>query len=267
MFCSKCGREISNQARFCNYCGSPVAAPAVQAAQQPAPAKKTGTWGKRILTIVIAVVVYFVVRNITEYVLTGQEKASNAPTSPSSEVIEIYDSSLTDSCFYGALYQDGYLRYGMAKLYMPDYFLLPGEGDERDWLMSSDETCLFAANKQLEIIDVSFEASDEEGMLKSYTQSYSDASMVDYQKYYVNDFPVIRYIVRCTAEGTDQYVGELIVLPGETADETIRLSMYQLAESGYDEINQVFDSLDISREFAPSAEDTQVVGLNRITVK
>ena len=31
-----------------------------------------------------------------------------------------------------------------------------------------------------------------------------------------NDYPVIRYIVRCTVDGTDQYIGEAIVLCART---------------------------------------------------
>lgn len=89
------------------------------------------------------------------------------------------------------------------------------EGDEGDWLMSDDGGCLLAAYKQLEIIDISYDASTEENLLNSYRQSYSDASMIDFQKYYVNGFPVIRYIVAYTADGLYQYQGELIVFPSD----------------------------------------------------
>lgn len=152
---------------------------------------------------------------------------------------------------------------------MPGYSLLPGEGNERDWLMSSDATCLLAAYKQLEIIDISYNASTEEGLLTSYTQSYSDASMIDFQKYYVNGFPVTRYIVGYMADGVRQYQGELTVFPSETADETIRLSMFVDVATGYgnDEINRGFDTLEVSPDLKLKAEDTQMMGLNRISVK
>lgn len=170
------------------------------------------------------------------------------------------------SCFYGALYQNGNLTYGMTRLYMPGYSLLPGEGDSTDWLMTPDGTSIFCAYKNMEM-SVSYDASDEAGMLSSYKQSYSDASMVSFQKYYAGQFPVIRYIVRYTSEGIDQYQGELIVFPAETANDTIRLSMFTLAEAGYDEINRVFDTLSVSTDFALKSADTGVMGLNRITVK
>ena len=65
----------------------------------------------------------------------------------------------------------------------------------------------------------------------------------------------------------EQFIGELIIFPGETTTETLRVSMYELAEYGYDEINRAFDTLTISAENALTADDTQVIGLNRITVK
>lgn len=175
-------------------------------------------------------------------------------------------SDALDSCFFGALYQNGNLTYGMTRLYMPDYSLLPGEGDSTDWLMSPDGMSIFCAYMAMEM-NVSYAASDEAGMLASYRQSYSDASMVSFQKYYAGQFPVIRYIVRYTSEGLDQYQGELIVFPTETPNNTIRLSMFSLAEAGYDEINRVFDTLSVSTDFALKSADTGVMGINRITVK
>ncbi len=177
--------------------------------------------------------------------------------------------SAMDSCFYGALYQNGSFRYGMTRLNAPGYSLLAGEGDKRDWLMSNDGCCLLAAYKQLEILDISYDASTEENLLNSYKQSYSDASMIDFQKYYVNGFPVIQSIVGYTADGLYQYQGELIVFPSETADETIRLVMFVDVASGYgsDAIHQVFDTLEVSPDLKIKAEDTNVMGLNRITVK
>ena len=273
MFCSKCGKEISDQARFCNYCGAQMNGPQpaqtqpVQPQQAAAP-KKKGKAGKTILTIIVAAVVFFAVRQITYNTMTGSGKSNNSTTNSTGVIVVtgVDQPSLTDACFYGALYQNGELTYGMTKLSMPDYTLVPGEGDERDYLMSADGNCLFTANKQLEIMNASFDATTEEGLLASFS-NYSGATMVEFEKKYINDYPVIRYIVRCTVEGTDQYIGETIVFPAETAKETIRLDMYQLAESGYGEIDRVFDSLNIYPHFAPTYADTNVMGLNRITVK
>ena len=275
MFCIKCGKEISDQAKFCNFCGAqmnvaqPAQAQPVQPTQQQTAApKKKGKAGKTILTIIIAAAVFFGVRQITYNTMTGGGKTDNSTTNSTGviEVTGIDQPSLTDACFYGALYQNGELTYGMTKLSMPGYTLVPGEGDERDYLMSADGNCLFTANKQLEIMNASFDATTEEGMMASFS-NYSDATMVEFEKKYINDYPVIRYIVRCTVDGTDQYIGEAIVFPAETAKETIRLDMYQLAESGYGEIDRVFDTLNIYPHFAPTYEDTNVIGLNRITVK
>ena len=224
--------------------------------------------GKTMLTLIIAAVVFFAVRQITYNTMTSSGKIGNSTTNSTGviEVTGVSKPSLTDACLYGALYQNGELTYGMTKLSMPGYTLMPGEGDEGDFLMSADGNCLFSVNKNLEIMNVSFDATTAEGLLASFA-NYTDATMVEFEKKYINDYPVIRYIVRCMVEGTDQYIGETIVFPAETAKETIRLDLYQLAESGYGEIDRVFDSLNIYPHFAPTYADTNVMGLNRITVK
>lgn len=293
MYCSKCGKQIADQSKFCSHCGAQVyTAPAenrgpvreTYAAQPVKTPKKSNGFLRWVLTAVIASLVFTGVKFITESTLTRKQQTENAGGSGSylsntdSNFEEGFKAALAadpdvsdamDSCFRGAVYQDGYVRYGMTRLYLPDYSLLAGEGDERDWLISPDNALLFAADRQLEIPEVSFGQSSEEGMLNSYKQTYSDASMVDYQKYYVNDFPVIRYVISYTADGIRQYQGELIVFPGETADKTIRLAMFADASSGYgaDAFDLVFDSLQVSPEYRVSADDADMVGMNRITVK
>lgn len=280
MFCSNCGKEISNQAKFCNHCGTPVNNGPVQTA----PAKKKGKAGSTILSLVLVAAVFFGARTMTAKFVSDQNKDS----SKDSGKIEInnYDSNFEkgfkealaedpdikdamDSCFFGALYQNGELRYGMTKLAVPGYSLLEGEGDESDWLMSPDGCCLIAAYRQLEIPNVSYEASTEEGLLTSYQRSYSDASMLYFDKYEVNGFPVIHYIVAYTADGVAQYQGELIVFPGETADKTIRLTMFVDVASGYgvEDIQQVFETLEVSTDLRVKSEETGTAGLNNITVK
>ena len=292
MYCTNCGKQIPDNAKFCSHCGtrmelghpqyaprqqpapqwSAPAAPVQQPAPpaQPIPTKKKGGFGRRLLSIAVAVAVYFCVRYATEAALTPRTKAPETTTPENSGVIQINPDvlpSLTDSCIYGALYQDGYVTYGLARVYMPGYFLLPGEGDERDWLMSEDGTCLFSASKQLELMEISYANSTEESIMQSFTQEDAAVTMVDFQKTNVGGFPVVRYIVHYVTADMDQYAGELIVFPGETARETLRMSIFQLAEAGYEEINQVFDTLHIFADHALSAEDTGVIGLNRITVK
>lgn len=275
MFCQKCGKEISNQAKFCNYCGTPVndvqpqASPASQAAPQAKPAKK-GRAGQTLVTIIVALVVYFVVRGVTENALTNKTRVSSTPQQ-SQEIIEVKSdvSVAMSSCMYGGLYQNGTLQYGMTKLTAPGYSLLPGEGDERDWLASANGACLIAAYKQNVIMDVSYEASTEAGLLESYKSSYGSAEIIDYRKTMVNGFPVIRYIVAYTDSGIYLYEGGCIVFPGETTKETIRLAMFANIASGASEsdINAVLDTLQVSADFALTYEDTQTMGLNRITVK
>ena len=298
MFCQNCGREISDQAKFCNYCGAPVNAARQQTASKahevtPEKPKKKGKAGSTIVTILIALVVYFGVRAITENVLTNKNKPVSTPqqsqgiievtgdvsveNKPASNpqqsqgIIEVTGdvSAAMSSCMYGGLYQNGTLQYGMTKLTAPGYSLLPGEGDERDWLISENSTCLLAAYKQNEIMGVSYNASTEATLLESFRNTYGSAEMIDYRKTEVNGFPVIRYIVAYTDSDVYLYEGGLIVFPSETTKETIRLCMFaDIASGGSDsDINRVLDSLQVSSSFKLTYDDTQTMGLNRITVK
>ena len=298
MFCQNCGREISDQAKFCNYCGAPVNAARQQTASKahevtPEKPKKKGKAGSTIVTILVALVVYFGVRAITENVLTNKNKPVSTPqqsqgiievtgdvsveNKPASNpqqsqgIIEVTGdvSVAMSSCMYGGLYQNGTLQYGMTKLTAPGYSLLPGEGDERDWLISENSTCLLAAYKQNEIMGVSYNASTEATLLESFRNIYGSAEMIDYRKTEVNGFPVIRYIVAYTVSDVYWYEGGLIVFPSETTKETIRLCMLaDIASGGSDsDINRVLDSLQVSSSFKLTYDDTQTMGLNRITVK
>ena len=298
MFCQNCGREISDQAKFCNYCGAPVNAARQQTASKahevtPEKPKKKGKAGSTIVTIIVALVVYFGVRGITENVLTNKNKPVSTPqqsqgiievtgdvsveNKPASNpqqsqgIIEVTGdvSVAMSSCMYGGLYQNGTLQYGMTKLTAPGYSLLPGEGDERDWLISENSTCLLAAYKQNEIMGVSYNASTEATLLESFRNTYGSAEMIDYRKTEVNGFPVIRYIVAYTDSDVYLYEGGLIVFPSETTKETILLCMFaDIASGGSDsDINRVLDSLQVSSSFKLTYDDTQTMGLNRITVK
>ena len=298
MFCQNCGREISDQAKFCNYCGAPVNAARQQTASKanevtPEKPKKKGKAGSTIVTIIVALVVYFGVRAITENVLTNKNKPASNPqqsqgiievtgdvsveNKPASNpqqsqgIIEVTGdvSAAMSSCMYGGLYQNGTLQYGMTKLTAPGYSLLPGEGDERDWLISENSTCRLAAYKQNEIMGVSYNASTEATLLESFRNTYGSAEMIDYRKTEVNGFPVIRYIVAYTDSDVYLYEGGLIVFPSETTKETIRLSMFaDIASGGSDsDINPILDSLQVSSSFKLTYDDTQTMGLNRITVK
>ena len=298
MFCQNCGREISDQAKFCNYCGAPVNAARQQTASKahevtPEKPKKKGKAGSTIVIILVALVVYFGVRAITENVLTNKNKPASNPqqsqgiievtgdvsveNKPASNpqqsqgIIEVTGdvSAAMSSCMYGGLYQNGTLQYGMTKLTAPGYSLLPGEGDERDWLISENSTCLLAAYKQNEIMGVSYNASTEATLLESFRNTYGSAEMIDYRKTEVNGFPVIRYIVAYTDSDVYLYEGGLIVFPSETTKETIRLCMFaDIASGGSDsDINPILDSLQVSSSFKLTYDDTQTMGLNRITVK
>ena len=274
MLCNKCGKEISDQSKFCNHCGAtvnntqPRSSSAPQASPQEKPAEKKKS--NMVVTIIIALIVYFLVRGITESVLSETYSASGAiPVSQGIIEVNADVSIAMSSCMYGGLYQNGTLQYGMTKLTAPGYSLLPGEGDERDWLISEYGTYLLSAYKQNEIMGVSYNATTEQALLGSYINAYGSAEMTDFRKMEVNGFPVIRYTVYYTDSGIYMCEGGFIVFPSETAKETIRLMMFaDIASGGTDaDIDRVLDTLQVSTDFALTYEDTQTMGLNRITVK
>lgn len=208
---------------------------------------------KRLITIILAVVLCL-----------------TSGVSAFAGVIEVKDpkiSAAVSGCTYGALYENDFMRYGLAKLYLPDYFLYPGEGDETDYMMSPDQTTMLSATRQFEVFEINYAATDKAGLEKSLKSADPNASIVDFQMDYVDGFPVVRYIANLTAGGVEQYVGEMIIFPYENTKETIRIYVYRLAESGYDEINSIFDSLYLSPDNVTTFEETQTIGLNRIVVK
>lgn len=212
--------------------------------------------GSGVLRIFLALMVCFLVGGAMEGALG--EVAVNADVSASMA-----------SCMYGGLYQNGVLQYGMAQLTMSGYVLLPGEGDERDWLMTEDGTYQLYAYKQSEIMGVSYDITTEADLLGPYISAYGSAEMIDCRKIEVGGFPVIRYIVSYTSSGTPMYEGGLVVFPSETAKETIRIGLFAYTSYGRSEadINAVFDTLQVSSDFCLTYEDTQTIGLNRIVVK
>ncbi len=303
MWCNKCGKEIADQAKFCNHCGAmvnntqPRSASAPQASPQEKPAEKKPAEKKEtnmvatiIIALIVALIVYFLVRGITKSGLSETPSASGAipvsqessevnsethsasgtiPVSQESSDVNADVSIAMSSCMYGGLYQNGTLQYGMTKLTAPGYSLLPGEGNERDWLVSEYGTYLLSAYKQNENMDISYNAATELALLESFINAYGSAEMTDFRKMEVNGFPVIRYTVYYTDSGIYVCEGGFIVFPSETAKETIRLAMFaDIAGGGVDaEIDRVLDTLQVSTDFALTFEDTQAMGLNRITVK
>ncbi|MBE5779712.1 MAG: zinc ribbon domain-containing protein [Clostridiales bacterium] len=288
MFCNYCGKELADSAKFCNYCGAqttaavhtqPAPQPVAQAApaqpEQPADAqqpqqKKKGNF---LVTAIIALVVFFVVRSLTINALTGKTGSSSTPynnsSSQSGGLIDVSSSkpSPLSNCFYGALYHNGTLTYGSARLHLSGYHLLNNENGGADLLVSSDESIYFGVDKSVEV-GVSYAASDKNDMLSSFSGSeFSNVKMVSFKKYTVDGYPVIRYIVRCTMDGLDQYIGELIVFPAKQANELMRFNMFALAEAGTAPIDQVFDTLSISSDYDLSSGETVDFGINQITFK
>ena len=276
MYCRNCGKEISDQAKFCNYCGNPINGAQSQIQPKPAPAKKKGK-GKKFLTFILAAIVFFCVYfYLMEYVIYAPKEPSSIYTGEQALV----DAMMSNYCDRGALYQDDTLTYSLTKVHLPDYELLSGEGDAPDLLFSSDGNSVFSVDRVMNA-GVSFEKSDAEGILESIGKgngselimnsstgqnSYTNVSMVDFRKYEICGHPAIRYIVKFTYNGVEQYSGELIIFEDETTNYTVRLMMDSRAEIGHSEIDRAFDSLQFSPDFALGSEYPQI-GCNKITVK
>lgn len=270
MYCNQCGKMIPDDAKFCNHCGNKVGSaqpqPAPQAAPQPAPRpapapaprpapqpapqsapeapkaakKKKKGFGARLLSIIIVVAVYFVVRYGAETLFSGGIKLGG-----------ISASKLTEDCIDGALYENGYLTYGLARLSLPGYSHGEESGDAGQYLISRDGTKIMEVSYPTED-KVSYASSNKQGVQNSYMfdVDFQNVTIEEFSKYKVEGFGVIEYIAKGTLTGgNDVYVGELIIFPKNTANRTVRFIMTSLAENGITSVSSVFDTLQISEDF------------------
>ena len=92
MFCQGCGKEISDDTKFCPACGRPTDSSAVQARPQPtvAPAAPKSSNNKLLLIIGIAVIALLVVVIII-ISIKGKNKTPDSTSSDISEVEEDYE--------------------------------------------------------------------------------------------------------------------------------------------------------------------------------
>lgn len=249
MVCNNCGREVSDQAQYCDYCGSEI-----QPLPEPQPRKvvlskggnkKARAFWSTLIPIFVAVLIKTL---ITE------------ACSPKA----VTDTSLTGACIYGALYEDGYLTYGATRVYMPNCFVLTDDEAEEDYLFSLENGSILTVSKTMDSKTMSYNSTTASGMLKQCKEDFPDATMSSFKKDIVDGYPVIRYVVHGTMDGMEIYMGEMIIVPGKTTKEAMHIVIIAEAES---HIQQVFDTLEISASFAPSYADTLTKGTGRITEK
>lgn len=291
MYCKECGKKIDDHAKFCNFCGARVTSvqpgaasaqqaaarpvqpqPAPQAAAQPvqpqsapqaaAPKKKSGNKG---LVILIILIILGAIGYFSEAYLNGELD--------NTFVSDIFgkkdDTSLTASCTYGAVYQNGYLTYGKARIYVPGCTLQKGSGTVSDYLITESGTGIIRVDNPVNFNEeISYNASTAEGIKNSFIFSdFTDVEIVEFKKYKVDGYPVIQYIASGNVDGTPEYFGELIVFPSEKTNTTLRFSMEMLATDGYYEMTVRFDSLIIDPDFILTMDDTQTIGETRIIAK
>lgn len=278
MYCNQCGKMIPDDAKFCNHCGNkvttvqtqpqpqaayqpapqPASHPAPRTAPQPAPAprpapqptpqptskpvkkaKKKGFFS-RLLSIIITVAIVFAVRYGVEALFSGDIKLGG-----------ISASKLTEDCMDGALYENGYLTYGLARLSLPGYVHGEETGDDGEYLISPDGTKIIKISYAFED-DVSYSSSNKQGIQNSYMfdVNYKDVTIEEFSKYKVEGFGVIEYIAKGTMiNGPEVYVGELVIFPKNTTNRTMRFIMTSLATNEISSISSVFDTLQISEDF------------------
>lgn len=281
MYCNKCGKEIPNDALFCNHCGSKVVTvqsqakpqsayqaapkPSAQAYQQPSSnpsanasanasgqsaQKKNGGCGTRILGLIVCVVVYLIVRYGAENVFSGNFKLGG-----------ISAKQLVSSAQKGALYENDYLTYGLARIHAPMYTHVDVSGSDGDHLLSLDGSKIITVYLNDES-NVSYSKTSKESMKNSFLfNSYVNNVIIEeFSKYEVNGVKVAECIISCsTTNGAKQYIGELIIFPKEKPDQTLRISMGSDARNGITSISSVFDTLRISEDFKYSIETSGLV--------
>ncbi len=306
MFCEKCGKEISNQANFCKYCGAQVARIASDPEPQPKPQPKPqpqpqsqpkpqpapdlrpqtvpdsfSTDGEYIPAVKrkkqnkggVGKIIFSVFLALCVFIAakTITEKSLNRDddtnTYNTTGGIVIKNPPLTDSCIYGGLYQNNTLTYGWARLTLPDYTLHQGDSSG-DSLFSKDELTYIKVNKIVEI-NTSYTKTTKEAFLGTMgsESGLDDPKIVKFDKYTVDGYRIVKVIVHGKLDGVDYYYGELMVFPGETPANTMRFLMHSINKNGADEINKVFDTLRISSEFELKATDTTEFGVNQISQK
>lgn len=290
MFCNNCGKEIPNQAKFCNYCGAKVAVSqpspsprpqpqpasnAYAAPSKPQPAKKKKGCGSFLLTVIIAAVVYFVVRYATEQALSPSRSSSSSSSKSgysdkagSGDGIAITYGLNLDTAIHGALYKNSYLIYGPARIRLSNYHLEPSTGGQPDYLVSGDGKTFLSVTRNLEI-SLSYASMSGDTIIKALenTGNLSNISMYEFKKFEMAGVPCVRYIAKCYVGNTEAYVGEIMLFPDKNPSFTLRIALESVAYNAKDLIANAFDTLSISSEYMLDNADTGAYGYNTITVK
>lgn len=250
MVCNSCGREIPDHAQFCDYCGAQVQNSTTTEPRKVVLRKNKKT--RAFWSTVLSIVVFVVIKTLITEACTPKV---------------VTDTSLTGACTYGALYEDGYLSYGATQLYMPEYDFTLDDDESNDTLLYSlDNGYIFMVGNVKQSEAFSYNRTRGDDLLDDAGNFLSNASQVSFKKYTVDGYPVIRFIARGTVDGEEMYAGELIVLPGKVAKESIQFLIITGAD-GEAYINKVFDTLEISPAFAPTYADTLSFGSSHITMK
>ena len=274
MYCENCGKEISDQAKFCKHCGAsvttsqpatPVQPQPIQpqpAPQAPTPKKKSG---KAVIVIVIILIILAAIGYFSEAYLSGELDDTF--------IGDIFDKksdvSLTESCTYGAVYQNGYITYGLARVFVHDCILQPGSGTTPDRLLKSNGTTIITVNNPTELTGtLSYDAITEQDIKDAYNHSaITNVEIVEFEKYTEEGYPVLMYVIGCTINGVDQYVGELVIFPEKEASDTLRISIQTAQSNSTSPITAVYDTLVISPDFALTMDDTNSADCTSIIAK
>lgn len=262
--------------------------------------KPKGKASKTFVTLITAAIVYAVARYAVAPALVDNMKSDSASEKTSIPTPEIkLESSQTDtsadasgetdtsdeagssedefwsSTLWGGLYTNGTLTYGPASIKLTNYTHMAGEDIEgleeadvsSDYLLSPKNDNVFYIRKNFEI-QVSYEKSDEQGIVDSYTEDEksTNVSMVEFEKSYLGSYPTILYSLKRTVDGEEEYATELIIFNGTNASSSIRLVMESLSEDARARTVASFKAATLAEKPLTYA-DTGVSGVSRIGVK
>lgn len=251
MECDYCGREVSEQETVCPYCGNEIES-FEKTRKRTAKRRKKAKRRRALLSIFVTAAIVIIVGTLLP-------KGCSA-----AKITEGGD--LAAACAYGALYKDEQLTYGAARLQMPGYTLIPRSKTENDVLFSAETDCLFMADYMEKSQAFSFEEITQDDFTKIFQNTVPNVSRVDFKKYTVDGYPVIRFCTQGTTDNDEICMAVLMIMPETVSKGAIYLMLLGGSEAE-DYIQGVLDTLEISSDFAPSYEDTGIKGTKRITQK
>lgn len=84
MFCKNCGKEIADDAKFCDQCGTPVIKASTQNAEEPPKKESNRGYGQFIILLITALIVVGLIAYSRQQVKVGAQRILDGYSSTSS---------------------------------------------------------------------------------------------------------------------------------------------------------------------------------------